>query len=311
MNGVGEIGLVGGIRGVPHSERRSAHVVDSQAEHRAVHRPREFRSAYERKSKIGKIRKLTMLMVCAGTVALLVAFAYGPLGLQKAVWGVHSQDTTPPVAAFTATPSAGGKVFVNASTSTSTNGIASFAWDFGDFILSVGMFHNHTYVASGTYKITLNVTDTLGLFNVVNHSVSVTNNNVPPFPYLVYGQTNASDGVTPLPGCKIAVNDTRTLETLIGSIGTGLTTSDADGLYSVDISPLYVVTGDNLVVSAVGPAGQTGSNTGVVDTSVPYLGVFLTLTPAEIPEFATVMIPIAGMVSIFVVMRMASARTKK
>jgi PKD repeat protein len=283
-------------------------VVDSRGEHRGVTRPRQFRSAYERKSKM---RKLTMLMVCAGTVAPLAAFAYGSLGLQQAVWGVHSQDTTPPVAAFTATPSAGGKVFVNASTSTSTNGIASYAWNFGDFILSVGEFHNHTYMASGTYTITLNVTDTLGLFNEVSHSVSVTNNNVPPFPYLVYGQTNDSDGVTPLPGCAIAINDTRTLETIIGSMGVGLTISDADGLYSVDISPLFVVTDDNLVVSAVGPAGQTGSNTSVVNTDVPYLGVYITLTPTEIPEFATVMIPIAGMVSVFLIMRMASARAKK
>ncbi len=306
VNGVGEIGPDGGIRGVSPSERsRMTPVVDPSGPSEAIARPRGFRSAYERKSRI---RKVSMLIVCAGTLALLSAFAFGPLSLQKGTWGAHSEDV--PIASFTATVTGGFHVMVDASASTSTDGIASYAWNFGDWILSSGKFHNHSYVTTGPYTITLNVTDTLGHSNTTTRNVSVVNSNPPPFPYIVYGTTFQSDGTTPLGLCTIAVTDVATQETLIGSTATGLTMSDADGLYSVDISPLFVTTGDGLVVSAVGPAGQTGSNTGSVDLAIPYVNVDVTLTTA-IPEFTTLMVPIAGLLSIFVIMRLASGRAKK
>jgi hypothetical protein len=310
VNGVGEIGLDGGIRGVSHSQRGSmTPSVESRKDSRVIARPGGFRSVYERKSKK---RKLSMLVVCAATVALLAAFAYGPLGLEEAVWGVHTQDTTPPVANFTATVSGGFHVLVNASASTSTNGIASYSWYFGDWITSVGKYHNHSYVTSGKYNITLNVTDTIGLYNTTTRQVTVTNGNPPPFPYIVYGTTFQSDGVTALPFCKVTVTDVVTVETIIGSNDGGLFASDVDGAFTVDISPLLATSGDGLVVNAVSPGGaETGSNTGTVDTSVPYVNINVTLSPTAIPEFTTLMVPIAGLISIFVIMRMASARVRK
>jgi hypothetical protein len=68
------------------------------------------------------------------------------------------------------------------------------------------------------------------------------------------------------------------------------------------------VAGDNLIVNATGPSGEKGTSTGVVDTSVPYLNIDVTLTGTGIPEFADIAIPIAGMISIFAVARVVSSR---
>ncbi len=185
---------------------------------------------------------------------------------------------TPPVAAFTFTVSPSTTVNVDGSSSTSSVGIAKYDWNFGDWITATGVTHSHYYVAKATWTVTLTVTDINGLTNSVSQLVTAGSTNPPPFPYLVYGTTYASDGATPLPGTTIAITDVRTGETLIGSASSGLTVSDADGLYSVDISTLVVTTGDNLIAMGVGPSAQTGTGTGTVDLGIPYLGINVILT---------------------------------
>jgi PKD repeat protein len=184
---------------------------------------------------------------------------------------VTVSNLAPPVASFTALPSSGGVATVDASASTGT-GTLTYAWNFGDSITSTGMTHVHTYTSSGTYTITLTVKDSTGQSSSTTRSVTVVNNAVPPFPYIVFGTTFASNGVTPLPSVMVSVTNVRTSETLIGTI------SDVDGLYSVDISVLYVTTGDGVIVSGLGPGGQTGTNSGVADLGTPYLNINLTLT---------------------------------
>jgi len=195
---------------------------------------------------------------------------------------------------------------VDASASTSSVGIASYLWNFGDNIIANGVTHVHYYEAGATYTVTLTVTDTLGQKNSVSQQIAVANSNVPPLPCVLFGDTYASDGSTPLGDCAIFVTDNRTGETLIGY------TSDSGGsIYIDDIMPLYVVDGDTLIIQAVGPSGQTGSTSIVADLSTPYIGpVEVTLTVA-IPEFTDIAIPIVGMISIFAVARVASNRSEE
>jgi hypothetical protein len=104
----------------------------------------------------------------------------------------------------------------------------------------------------------------------------VVNTALPPLPYTIYGWTYASDGSTPLGSTTVTITDVRTGMTLID-----IAPSDETGFYSADIMPLMnglsPVGGDNLIVTAVGPAGQTGTGTGVLDSTVPYMDIDVTL----------------------------------
>ena len=78
-----------------------------------------------------------------------------------------------PVAAFTPTTSE-LSVSVDGGASSDPDGsIASYAWEFGDGALDSGVTANHTYAASGTYQVTLTVTDNLGRTGSVTKPVTV------------------------------------------------------------------------------------------------------------------------------------------
>jgi len=100
---------------------------------------------------------------------------------------------TPPVATFTyspADPVVDETVTLNASTSYDPDGtIVSYAWDFGDGTNGAGMTITHAYDASGTYTVTLTVTDdsTVGLVNttVLTVTVYLAGPSPTPFPWTV------------------------------------------------------------------------------------------------------------------------------
>ncbi|WAX55907.1 PKD domain-containing protein [Jatrophihabitans cynanchi] len=80
----------------------------------------------------------------------------------------------PPVASFTSSTNGASAAFDATASSDPDGTIASYAWDFGDTASGVGVTPSHTYAASGTYHVTLTVTDNLGATNSVTHDVSVT-----------------------------------------------------------------------------------------------------------------------------------------
>lgn len=85
-----------------------------------------------------------------------------------------------PVAAFT--PSAVALTATLDSTSTDSDGtIVAYDWDFGDGSPHSSAANNsHTYVAAGTYQVTLTVTDNNGGTDSVTHPVTVAAANVNP-----------------------------------------------------------------------------------------------------------------------------------
>ena len=79
----------------------------------------------------------------------------------------------PPVANFSFSTS--GLVASFTDTSTDSDGsIASRSWNFGDSTTSTATNPSHTYASSGTYSVTLTVTDNGGASNAVTKSVTVT-----------------------------------------------------------------------------------------------------------------------------------------
>ncbi|WP_109505942.1 PKD domain-containing protein [Nocardioides speluncae] len=78
-----------------------------------------------------------------------------------------------PVADFSATPSE-LSVSVDGTDSDDPDGsIASYAWNFGDGNTDTGPTASHTYAASGTYNVTLTVTDNQGATDSITKPVTV------------------------------------------------------------------------------------------------------------------------------------------
>jgi PKD repeat protein len=180
-----------------------------------------------------------------------------------------SSGGVPPIASFTGVTASGGMLTVDASASSSAVGIARYDWNFGDNIIASGVTHAHKYVATGTYLVTLTVTDNNGLTASVSHSFSVVNTALPPLPFTVYGFLTS--GGSPIAG-EVSVTNVRTGETLIGNLA-----DDTGFFYVNDVMPLYFLSGDTMVVSAVSGA-LTGSMSVVPDFSgQPFMQVDVTL----------------------------------
>ncbi len=75
-----------------------------------------------------------------------------------------------PVAAFSAPAVCEGAATVF---SNSSNGAASYSWDFGDGGSSTDPAPSHTYAAAGTYTVQLTATSAAGCSNPTSHSVTV------------------------------------------------------------------------------------------------------------------------------------------
>ncbi|MBO9625103.1 MAG: PKD domain-containing protein [Microbacterium sp.] len=90
--------------------------------------------------------------------------------------GIHA-----PTAAFTSTATALSVAFDGrSSTVDAGQSVQGYAWDFGDGATSTGATPTHVYSATGTYAVTLKVTDSRGLVGSVTQQVAVQAPNVLP-----------------------------------------------------------------------------------------------------------------------------------
>jgi KaiC/GvpD/RAD55 family RecA-like ATPase/PKD repeat protein len=95
-----------------------------------------------------------------------------------------------PIASFEyepISPVVGEVVTFNAFTSTPDGGsLVAYRWDFGDntSIVETDSIANHTYVKHGNYNVTLNVTDSEGLWSIASKNVTVLAPPIALFTYL-------------------------------------------------------------------------------------------------------------------------------
>jgi PKD repeat protein len=99
---------------------------------------------------------------------------------KEEIWTAQVQDNDhPPTASFTYNCTGLSCTF-NASGSTDDFGIVSYAWTFGDSSTGSGVSPTHAYAASGSYPVTLTVTDTGGNTGSVTQNAILVFADVPP-----------------------------------------------------------------------------------------------------------------------------------
>ncbi|MBT7817688.1 MAG: PKD domain-containing protein, partial [Polaribacter sp.] len=142
---------------------------------------------------------------------------------------------------------------LDASGSSDSDGtITNYLWDFGDGTSAEGVSTTHTYGDSGTFNITLTVTDNDGATNLTSTSITVTKPLVPPTASLALSTNAINEGGTinfdasgstsesPIPSYAFDFGDGNTLTgisasvshtyTLPGVYNASLTVTNSDGL---------------------------------------------------------------------------------
>jgi PKD repeat protein/type II secretory pathway component GspD/PulD (secretin) len=95
-------------------------------------------------------------------VSLTVVNAAGPSVATKSQYIVVSANSAPPTANFTANITGGSVPLTVQFTDTSTGDPTSWLWIFGDGATSTDQNSVHTYMASGTYNVSLTVSNSAG-----------------------------------------------------------------------------------------------------------------------------------------------------
>jgi len=156
-------------------------------------------------------------------------------------------------------------------TDTSTNGdgsIVGWSWDFGDGVTSTAQSPNHTFATSGTYHVTLTVTDDGGATGVDAQDVTVSDGaNTPPTASFTFSCTDL--------GCDFTDTSTDIGGSVTGwswGFGEGGTSTEQHPSYSFAAAGTYTVT---LTVTDDGGANDTTSQP--VTVTAPSTGITLTV----------------------------------
>jgi PKD repeat protein len=147
----------------------------------------------------------------------------------------------PPVAAFSwGAEAVKTRISFNASGSYDRDGtLRSYAWDFDDGSVATGVSPSHTYAFSGTYDVTLTVTDDFGATDELMQKVTV--ENTPPAAWFVADKTSVKAGETVTFTDRSEDSDGDIVEWRWG-FGDGTYASEPNATHTFDTEGTYNVT---------------------------------------------------------------------
>ena len=152
---------------------------------------------------------------------------------------------SPPVATFTAVPSAvmpGEVVTFDAASSVDGDGwIAVYQWDFGDGTVGSGAIVEHQYAMNGTYSVVLSVVDNNGAVGVVQSEMLVIDTNQAPKPQLEVSTTSLDPGETLLCSAAGSVDPDGEIVSYQWSFGDGAQASGATASHVYHAEGIYRV----------------------------------------------------------------------
>ena len=196
---------------------------------------------------------------------------------------------TPPTASFSSGCTAGTCQFDAAASNDPDGAITSYVWDFGDATSpGAGAAANHIYAASGTYTVTLTVTDNRGASSTTTREVTVVLANVAP----VAAFTPACTGLDCTFDGSGSTDPDGSIASYAWSFGDGGTASAAAPAHTYTTAGTYTVS--LTVTDNNGATNTKTTNVAVVDPNATPTVVFRAATGAVVNSTsATVTVPAA------------------
>lgn len=172
----------------------------------------------------------------------------------------------PPVADFTAVPTAGTAPLVVAFTDTSTNGPVTWAWDFGDGGTSADQTPSHEYATAGTYTVTLTATNAAGSDTDIKEDyITVTGPVSPPVARFSAAPLSGSVPFT----VSFTDESTNTPTAWSWDFGDGGTSTDQNPSHEYTAAGDYTVT-----LTATNDGGSDEeSKAGYITATAPYIDI--------------------------------------
>jgi PKD repeat protein len=180
---------------------------------------------------------------------------------------------SPPVAAFTGSPTSTTCSGFVQFTDNSTGAPVSWLWDFGDGQTSTMQSPSHTYAASGTYTVTLTATNGCGSNPLIKTNYITI--NTPELP-VGTGASRCGTGTVTLSAAGSGVLHWFDLPTAGTDLGTGTTFTTP----SISVSTNYYV--ENHLVSASQYVGPTNNTSGGQYSNTAYTLYFDCFTPVTL-----------------------------
>ena len=144
----------------------------------------------------------------------------------------------PPVADFTSSANGLAVEFDGSTSSDADGSVAEYAWDFGDGTTAATVNPAHTFAASGTFEVTLTVTDDQGATDELMREVTVnTINSLPTASF-----TSTADGLAVTFDATASVDDDGTIEEFDWDFGDGTTGTGATVEHTYADGDTYTVT---------------------------------------------------------------------
>lgn len=145
-----------------------------------------------------------------------------------------------PTAAFTETVQFLSVAFDGSTSSDSDGTIAAYSWNFGDGATATGATATHAYAASGTYEVSLTVTDDRGGSSTSTKSIAVEAQNAPP--KAVANVVRGADGMSIAVDGSGSTDTDGTVVAYAWDFGDGATATGATANHTYAAPGTYTVT---------------------------------------------------------------------